>query len=157
MNVLSVAISLDATAALDVALALLPPNRRLEVEKCPVIRGRNGRRFGSAQTRRFADGSVAPVKITLHPALLTAPALREKLADTFLHEAAHLIAELLFAKPRVPADPFAFRRPGPSSAGHGPVWKHVMRTMGLDPARLASHEDALLLAQHSPPRRKRVC
>lgn len=151
MNVLSVAISLDATAKLDLALELLPPERRLAVEQCPVIRGRNGRsRFGGAQTRRFESGDVLPIKITLHPTLLAAPELREKLVDTFLHEVAHLVAEIRYALTRV-------RGWGPNSAAHGPVWRHVMSTMGLPTNRLASHEDALLLAKHSPPRRRRAC
>lgn len=145
-------------------MALLPEQAHSRILSCPVRWGRAGsRRFGAAKWTRSFDGmQVIPVRITLNPALIAAPELADICAETFLHEVAHLIAETLFKPTGAHSSEFGElaprRRRAPTSAGHGPVWQRVMRSMGLDPQRIASREDTARAAAYgaAPTPRKVV-
>ena len=144
LTVSRLASDLGVLPAIDAGLEAAPKDAGAKVLACPIRRGRStSRRHGAAHYLRIRVSSgayvVQPVSVTIHPVLLDTPELREQLATTFLHEVAHLIAEAISP-----------------NAGHGPIWKRTMRTMGCAPNRLATSEEAFMLAKHTPRRNERV-
>ena len=141
----SLMIELGVSDAVAAGMTLVHSQARVYILETPVAIGkRTARRLGASYymiRKRPLGKELIPVKLSLHPGLFT-PGLRDELIDTFLHEVAHFIAEVRWLQLR----PLGRRR----RAGHGPVWEHVMLTMGRPPKRCADPEVALRMASFAP-------
>jgi hypothetical protein len=95
------------------------------------VNPRYRRKLGYCSWRRdLTTGEIVFVRIQLHPLLESEPELLEV---TFRHEVAHAWA--VYA--------------GHHDAGHGPIWKHYARLMGLhNPSAFNGTEAAHRVGQH---------